>query len=209
MIKSDKSKHRQTGIYFVNIIYFSGGKGVDTVNYLNNAIEYIESHLDSNIEIDDIAKVALTSRFHFQRLFHAFTGFTLTEYIRNRRLTLAGEELSAKNVRVTDVALKYGYTSTDAFTKAFQRLHGVAPSKIKKGNVKLKAFPKLTLQVTITGKSDMDYRIVEMNGFKVFGVALQTTAVDNAMQYEIPAFCSRIWENGTHKKINRLTAKLL
>jgi len=117
--------------------------------YLNNAIEYIEDNLDSTIEIDEIAKVAFTSRYHFQRTFHAITGFTLTEYIRNRRLTLAGEELSSKDAKITEIAIKYGYESPDAFTKAFQRLHGVTPSKIKKGNVRLKAFPKLSFQESV------------------------------------------------------------
>lgn len=177
---------------------------MDTINYLNNAIEYIENNLDSTIEIDEIAKVAFTSRYHFQRLFHAFTGFTLSEYIRNRRLTLAAEELSSKDAKVTEVALKYGYVSTDAFTKAFQRLHGVTPSKIKKGNVKLKAFPKLSLQISITGKCDMDYKILEKKEFKVFGTASLTDIEENALNYEIPAFCKRIWEDGTHFKTNEL-----
>lgn len=135
-------------------------KSLETINYLNHAIEYIENKLDSEIEIDDIAKVAFTSRYHFQRLFHAFTGFTLSEYIRNRRLTLAGEELSSKDAKVIEVAIKYGYVSADAFTKAFLRLHGVTPSKIKNGNVKLKSFPKLSLQISIIGKCDMDYRVL-------------------------------------------------
>lgn len=177
---------------------------MEIINYLNNAIEYIENNLDSTIEIDEIAKVAFTSRFHFQRLFHAFTGFTLSEYIRNRRLTLAGEELSSKDIKITEVAFKYGYESTDAFTKAFQRLHGVTPSKTRKGNVKLKAFPRLSIQLSIIGKSDMDYRIVEKDECKVFGVVLLTTLVDNALYNEIPEFHNQIWEDGTHLKMNKL-----
>lgn len=179
-------------------------KSLETINYLNHAIEYIENKLDSEIEIDDIAKVAFTSRYHFQRLFHAFTGFTLSEYIRNRRLTLAGEELSSKDAKVIEVAIKYGYVSADAFTKAFLRLHGVTPSKIKNGNVKLKSFPKLSLQISIIGKCDMDYRVLESKEFKVFGVGLLTAIEENALYHEIPAFCNKIWEDGTHLKINEL-----
>ena len=179
-------------------------RDLEIIKCLNNAIDYIESNLDSTIEIDEIAKVAFTSRYHFQRLFHAFTGFTLSEYIRNRRLTLAGEELSFKEAKITEIAFKYGYESSDAFTKAFQRLHGTTPSKIKKGNVKLKAFPKLSLQISIIGKLNMDYRIVEMKEHKVFGVVLLTTVVDDALYAEIPAFCDKIWEDGTHLKMNEL-----
>lgn len=177
-------------------------RNLEIIKSLNNALDYIEDNLDSLIEIEEIAKVSFVSRYHFQRMFHALTGFTLGEYIRNRRLTLAAEELTSKDVRVTDVAIKYGYESIDAFTKAFQRMHGVTPSKIKKGDVRLKAFPKLSFEISIKGEREMNYRIVEKNSFKVFGVDFLTTTVNNALYKEIPEFCDKIWEDGTHLKIN-------
>jgi AraC family transcriptional regulator len=137
-------------------------------------------------------------------MFHALTGFTLGEYIRNRRLTLAGEALSVTDAKIIDVAMKYGYDSPDAFTKAFQRLHGVTPSMIKKGNVRLKAFPKLSFQISVKGECEMDYRVVVKDNFKVFGVDFVTTTVDHALYKEIPEFCDRIWEDGTHLKMNEL-----
>ena len=175
---------------------------MEIIKYLNNAIEYIEKNLDATIEIDEIAKAAYTSRYHFQRMFHALTGVTLTEYIRNRRLTLAAEELSVGNAKIIEIAVKYGYESPDAFAKAFQRLHGVTPSKIRKGDVKLKAFPKLSFQISIKGESELEYRIVEKGEFKVFGIVFSTTTVNNALYKEIPEFCDKIWEDGTHLKIN-------
>ncbi|HCO73283.1 MAG TPA: AraC family transcriptional regulator, partial [Clostridium sp.] len=175
---------------------------MEIIKDINNAIEYIEDNLGSNISIDEIAKVALTSRYHFQRMFHALTGVTLTEYIRNRRLTLAGEELSSKDVKIIDVAAKYGYESPDAFTKAFQRLHGSTPSMIKKGNTRLKSFPKLSFQISIKGECEINYRIVKQDESKFFGVDFLTTLIDNALYKEIPEFCDKIWEDGTHLKIN-------
>lgn len=175
---------------------------LEIIKDINNAIEYIEDNLGSNISIDEIAKVAFTSRYHFQRMFHALTGVTLTEYIRNRRLTLAGEELSSKDVKIIDVAAKYGYESPDAFTKAFQRLHGSTPSMIKKGNTRLKSFPKLSFQISIKGECEINYRIVKQDEFKFFGVDFLTTLIDNALYKEIPEFCDKIWEDGTHLKIN-------
>ncbi|SFB42628.1 helix-turn-helix domain-containing protein [Clostridium frigidicarnis] len=108
---------------------------MEIIKCLNNAIDYIENNLDSNLNIDEISKAAFTSRYHFQRVFHALTGFTLTEYIRNRRLTLAAEAILSKDLKIVDIALKYGYESPDAFTKAFQRLHGNSVS-IKKRQYK-------------------------------------------------------------------------
>ncbi len=175
---------------------------LEIIKDINNAIEYIEDNLGSNISIDEIAKVAFTSRYHFQRMFHALTGVTLTEYIRNRRITLAGEELSSKDVKIIDVAAKYGYESPDAFTKAFQRLHGSTPSMIKKGNARLKSFPKLSFQISIKGECEINYRIVKQDEFKFFGVDFLTTLIDNALYKEIPEFCDKIWEDGTHLKIN-------
>lgn len=175
---------------------------LEIIKDINNAIEYIEDNLGSNISIDEIAKVAFTSRYHFQRMFHALTGVTLTEYIRNRRLTLAGEELSSKDVKIIDVAAKYGYESPDAFTKAFQRLHGSTPGVVKKGNTRLKSFPKLSFQISIKGECEINYRIVKQDEFKFFGVDFLTTLIDNALYKEIPEFCDKIWEDGTHLKIN-------
>lgn len=82
---------------------------MDMLRLLRQAIDYIEDNLHTTIEIDDIAKAAVTSKYHFQRMFHALTGLTVTEYVRNRRLTLAAEELAGTNSKVIDVAFKYSY----------------------------------------------------------------------------------------------------
>lgn len=101
---------------------------MEALRLLRQAIDYMEEHLHENIEINDIAKAAMSSKYHFQRMFHALTGFTVTEYVRNRRLTLAAEELVGTDGKVIDVTLKYGYESPEAFSKAFQRMHGVTPA---------------------------------------------------------------------------------
>jgi len=175
-----------------------------TIKLLNNVIDYIESNLYTTLDIDEISKVAYSSRYHFQRLFYALTELTVTEYIRNRRLSLAAEELAATNKKVIDVALKYGYESPEAFTKAFKRLHGITPSALKKLDVKIKAFPKISFQISIKGACEMSYRIVEKEAFKVFGVGFVTSTVNNVIYKEIPEFVNRIFEDGTHDRINKL-----
>ncbi|MCM1989502.1 AraC family transcriptional regulator [Oceanirhabdus seepicola] len=177
---------------------------METIKMLNNTIEYIERNLDTTLDIDEISKVAFSSRYHFQRVFYALTGFTVTEYIRNRRLSLAAEEFTTSDKKVIDVALKYGYESPEAFTKAFKRLHGISPSALKKINGKIKAFPKISFQISIKGESEIIYRIVEKEAFKVFGTGFVTTTVNNAIYKEIPEFINKIFENGTHERINEL-----
>lgn len=177
---------------------------METITLLNNAIEYIERNLDAELNIDDISKTACSSRYHFQRVFYALTGFTVTQYIRNRRLTLASEELAATDIRVIDIALKYGYENPEAFTKAFKRLHGISPSDLRKLNGKIKAFPKISFQISIKGESEIIYRIVQKEKFKVFGAEFVSTVVNDAAYEEIPKFINKIFENGTHDKINEL-----
>ncbi|MCB2358237.1 AraC family transcriptional regulator [Clostridium estertheticum] len=175
-----------------------------TIILLNNTLEYIERNLDTALNIDDISKVACSSRYHFQRIFHALTGFTVTQYIKNRRLTLAAEDLVATDKRVIDIALKYGYESPEAFTKAFKRLHGISPSALKKLNGKIKAFPKLSFQISIKGEHEIIYKIVEKEAFKVFGAEFATTRVDDAAYREIPEFINKIFEDGTHDRMNEI-----
>ncbi|NKF06560.1 helix-turn-helix domain-containing protein [Clostridium gasigenes] len=160
--------------------------------------------MDAVLNIDDISKVACSSRYHFQRVFYALTGFTVTQYIRNRRLTLAAEELVATDKRVIDIALKYGYENPEAFTKAFKRLHGISPSALKKLDGKIKAFTKISFQISIKGECEIIYRIVEKGDFKVFGAGFVTTTVNDAAYEEIPKFINKISKNGIHDRINGL-----
>jgi len=176
-------------------------EGLETIQYLNHAIDYIEENIDKPLEVDEIAKVALLSRYHFQRIFHVLTGFTLAEYIRNRKLTLAAEELILRKESVTEIAFKYGYESVDAFTKAFRRLHGVTPSAVRKGTATIKLFPRLSLQLDIRGRDEMNYHIVEKDEWDMIGIEMQTTS-KNTVEQEITAFCDRVWIDGSHHKLN-------
>jgi AraC family transcriptional regulator len=104
---------------------------MDWIRGVQNAIQYVEDNITEKLDFETISKQAFVSSFHFQRAFSILCGFTLGEYIRNRRLTLAGMELSSSNAKVIEVAVKYGYDSPDSFTKAFIRFHGIPPSSAK------------------------------------------------------------------------------
>ncbi|MFF2480983.1 effector binding domain-containing protein [Paenibacillus sp. NPDC058071] len=177
---------------------------MESLRLLRQAIDYVEEHLHTNIEIDDIAKAAMSSKYHFQRMFHTLTGFTVTEYIRNRRLTLAAEKLVGTDSKVIDIALEHGYESPEAFAKAFQRMHGITPIAAKKNNVKLKAFPRISFQIQIKGETEMNYRIVEAKASTVVG---KDVFIEKDPFVEIPVFVERIWNDGTHDWINKAVGR--
>ncbi|MEK4848668.1 AraC family transcriptional regulator [Paenibacillus sp. FSL H7-0756] len=177
---------------------------METIRLLQQAIDYVEQNLQNAIGVEDIAGAAMTSKYHFQRMFHALTGFTVTEYVRNRRLTLAAEELAGTDGKVIDIALKYGYETPEAFTRAFQRVHGVTPNMAKKKNVKLKSFSRLSFQIQIKGETEMNYRMVEEKGCLVIG---KEVVVHKDAYTEIPAFVEKIWNDGTHDRINECAGR--
>lgn len=134
---------------------------MDWIIGMQNAIDYIEEHLTESIDYEVVAAQSFSSSYHFQRVFSILCGFTLGEYIRNRRLSLAGQELASSDVKVIDVALKYGYESPDGFAKAFQKFHGILPSEARAQGGNLKSFSRLVLKISLEGGSVMNYRIEE------------------------------------------------
>lgn len=154
---------------------------MDMLKGLNEALKYMEDHLDGEIDLKEVARKAYCSEFHFKRMFSLLAGLTLSEYIRRRRLTLAAMELKDSDVKVIDVAVKYGYQSPDAFSRAFQAFHGVTPTIARERQQNLKAYPRLAFQLTIQGGIEMNYRILEKEAFKVIGVKREVQMVNNEL----------------------------
>lgn len=153
---------------------------------IQNAIEYIENNLTEELKIEDIAEKACVSAFHFQRTFNILCGFTVGEYIRNRRLSLAAQELSKADAKVIDVALKYGYDSPESFTRAFAKFHGISPSAAKIKGANLKSFARIKIKLTLEGGKKLEYKIVEKAQFTVMG-KVRSFNVDTGYD-EIPKF---------------------
>ncbi|MBQ1820429.1 MAG: AraC family transcriptional regulator [Clostridia bacterium] len=144
---------------------------MEWIEAIQKAIDYIEAHLTDDLDTENIAGESHYSSFHFQRAFSILCGYTLGEYIRNRRLSAAGAELAEGKARVIDVAYKYGYESPDSFARAFQRFHGVTPSRARMDGAKLRSFSPMTINLHFEGGSMMDYRIetkpdMLLTGFK-------------------------------------------
>lgn len=142
---------------------------MDWVLGLQNAIDYIEQHLPEDIDYQEIAARSFSSSYHFQRVFSILCGFTVGEYIRNRRLSLAGAELAAGNSKVIDVALKYGYENPDSFARAFQKFHGILPSQARGNGQTLKSFSSLVLKFSLEGGYTMDYKIEKKPAMTLVG----------------------------------------
>ncbi|MFS0838598.1 AraC family transcriptional regulator [Paenibacillus sp. 1P03SA] len=167
---------------------------------MNDALAYIEQNLTGDIDFKEVARLALCSEYHFKRMFSSLAGVTLSEYIRRRRLTLAAFELAHTDLRLLDVAVKYGYTSADSFARAFLSLHGVAPSEARTRGQSLKAYPRMFFQLTIQGGNEMNYRIVEKEAFRIVGLYKRVPLVYRGVN---PAMNS-MWQSLTPETITLL-----
>lgn len=139
---------------------------MDWIQGIQRAIDYVEANITEEIDFEKVAEQAYSSSFHFQRVFGILCGCSLGDYIRMRRLSLAGEELSKGNAKIIDIALKYGYDTPESFSRAFTRFHGIAPSEAKRGG-SVRIFTPLSVKLTLTGGSKMDYRIEKRDAFQV------------------------------------------
>ncbi|MGA5894540.1 AraC family transcriptional regulator [Streptomyces venetus] len=136
---------------------------------LNQALAHIESHLDRTVDAADLARTACTSEYHLRRMFSALAGMPLSEYIRRRRLTVAGAEVLAGDETLLEIAVRYGYGSGEAFARAFRAMHGVGPGEARRTGAALVSQPRLTFRLTIEGSSSMHYRVVDRPSFTVTG----------------------------------------
>lgn len=143
---------------------------MEWVERMNRAIGYIEDHLAEDVDYAEAARIACCSLYHLQRMFPFITDVSLSEYVRRRRLTLAAFELQNGPIKVIDLALKYGYDSPEAFARAFQQLHGTTPTAARASGTKLKAYPRISFQISIRGAAEMNYRIEELQAFSIIGL---------------------------------------
>ncbi|MDF9829382.1 AraC family transcriptional regulator [Parabacteroides sp. PF5-6] len=159
---------------------------------LNRVIDYIEEHLTDEISLESVADYARVSDFHFRKVFFYLSGMTLSEYIKNRRLSEANKDLLAGE-RVIDVAFKYGYESTDGFTRAFKKWSGLLPSDVIKKKTS-KMFPKFSFKIVITGGISMEFRIENKPAFNFFGVSKRIPMQFEGVNNEIVKLIQSITE---------------
>ncbi|MFI7339969.1 GyrI-like domain-containing protein [Streptomyces sp. NPDC050085] len=145
---------------------------------LNQAMDHIERHLaDDALDVADLARIAATSEYHLRRMFSALAGMPLSEYVRRRRLTVAGAEVLSGQGTLLETAIRYGYGSGEAFARAFRALHGVGPGEARRTGAALVSQPRLSFRLTVEGSSSMRYRVVDRPAFNVVGLKARVPLV--------------------------------
>lgn len=170
---------------------------MDWITGIRRAVDYVEAHITEPIDYEEVAKQAYSSNFHFQRVFSILCGFTLGDYIRMRRLSMAGNELSSSHIRVIDAALKYGYDTSESFSRAFTRFHGVSPSQAKQGGVALKSFSPIFVKLVLDGGNVMNYRIETKDAFQLVCKKMRVSRKSEMRNEEISDFWKACSLDGT------------
>lgn len=174
---------------------------MDWIDQLNSAINYIEKNMCDDINMEEVAKIACCSTYHFQRMFAYMANTPLSEYIRRRRMSLAAVDLQNGDSKVIDISVKYGYDSPTAFNRAFKSVHGISPSQAREKGTILIAYPPISFQITIKGVSAMNYRVEKKESFRIVGISepLETEIEKN---FEIvPKMWGSAAMNGTISKL--------
>jgi AraC family transcriptional regulator len=136
---------------------------------LNRTLEHVEEDPGRPVDVTAMARTALTSEHHLRRMFAALAGMPLSEYVRRRRLTLAGAEVLEGRRTLLDIAVGHGYSSAEAFTRAFRAVHGVTPGQARRTGAALVSQPRLAFHLTIEGSTTMRYRILDKDAFALVG----------------------------------------
>lgn len=116
-------------------------------------------------------------------------------------MSLAAVDLQSGNMKIIDVAEKYGYQSPTAFNRAFQSVHGTAPSAVKKDGASVKSFPPISFKITVRGVEEMNYRIETKDAFRIVGVSVPLHKDIEQNFAVIPAKWQEISVNGTLQKL--------
>lgn len=164
---------------------------MEWLDSVRRSIDFIEKHLEDDITISDVARHVSISLYFLERGFSVMTGYSIGEYIRNRRLYQAAIDLQNSSSKIIDIAYKYCYDTPESFTKAFSRFHGTTPKEVREG-AKINVFLPLVININIIGGKEMDHKIAQMFPIKLIG--FQKIFDVETSYFEIPKFWDEICE---------------
>ena len=174
---------------------------MDWIESWNQAIQYIEEHSTEEIDYREVAHICCCSVYHFQRMFAYMAGISLSEYIRRRKMSLAAIDLQDKSTKIIDVAFKYGYSSPTAFNRAFQSVHSIAPSAMRKEGVSIRFYSPITFKITIKGVEEMNYRMEKKEAFCITGVVKPLCRKLEENMKIVPKMWDSVVKDGTIAKL--------
>lgn len=174
---------------------------MEWIERLNSAIRYIEEHLTEETDYEQLGRIACCSAYHFQRMFTYMAGIPLSVYIRRRKMSLAAVDLQSGKEKVIDVGEKYGYSSPTAFNRAFQSVHGIAPSAAREQGAPVKSFPPLVFKITVQGVEEMNYRIEKREAFRVVGISQPLEQEIEKNFAAVPQMWGKAAADGTVQKL--------
>jgi len=174
---------------------------------LNDAVEYIERNITDNNMLAKAHTVTRYASYHFARIFGYLADIPLAEYIRRRRMTLAAQTLQGGAAKVLDTAIQYGYDSTDSFSRAFYKQHGILPSQARKPGAVFVSYPKLSFQISIKGAMEMNYRMEEKNAFRIIGARYDAPADLDENFEAVPAIWAAARADGTIERLLAYTGR--
>ena len=192
--------HREGAVYSIEWPLYERSKIMDWNDKLQNIIDYVEIHLQKKeepVDTEEIARMAGCSYNFFQRVFSYMNGFSFAEYIRGRKLTLAGYDLKCTDIKVVDVSYKYGYESPTSFTKAFVQFHGVTPSQARDTQVPLQVCSRLQL----CGHSRLAWCLVHKSALRLIGKTVKINCGDGSQSVKIPGFWNDCQKDGTFARL--------
>ncbi len=169
---------------------------------LNRLVDYIENHLDEEIDIERLARDLGTTEYHLRRMFSSLAGMPVSEYIRRRRMTVAAADVLAGD-DLLGIAVRYGYGSTEAFTRAFRAVHGAGPSDVRRTGGPLRSQSRLRFRLTVEGNTHMDTRITDRPAFRLVGHAARVPLVHHGVNPHIQAHIASLPE-AEHTRLKEL-----
>lgn len=177
---------------------------MEWIEHLNQVIEYIEKHLTDKIDSEKLAEIAGCSIYHFQKTFFYMTNMSVNEYIRKRRMSLAAVDLQNSQTKIIEIALKYGYESPTAFNRAFQSVHGYAPSLVRKNNLIVKSYPAIKFTLSIQGNDVLSYKIIKKEQFRITGKSCPLSKHLEENFQQIPNEWNEALANNTLEQLSNL-----
>lgn len=177
-------------------------KGVTVISALNRLVDIVEEQLGEELEVDALARELGTTEYHLRRMFSSLAGMPLSEYVRRRRMTLAAAAVLGGDA-LLDVAVRYGYGSTEAFGRAFHAVHGVRPVDARRDGGPLRTQPQLRFRLTVEGSSPMDTRLVDRPAFRLVGHSARVPLIHHGVNPHIQQHIASIPQE-EHQRLKAL-----